>query len=335
MRHGWHQLLRWSGYFLAGIVALLLGGWFLFVPQPSEPAYEFVTAWGGQGSGPGEFHDPTGIAIAGDEVFVADARNGRIQVFDLEGHFLRQFGSPGEGPGELGRPMNLDVHAGELYVPEYFNDRIQVFSLAGRHRRFIGQAGDGPGQFNAPGGVAVAADGTLYVADFYGHRVQKLTTDGEFIRQWGTTGRSGHAAGRFTYPTDVTLGRSEQRLFIADGYGYRIQAFSVDGTFLHKWGGPFALGISGPFNGWFRTLSSIATGPDGTLFATDFYNNRVQKFKPEGRFLTAFGESGSGSGQFNHPLGVAVANDGSVFVTDLLNHRIQKWQPPGPRRVSD
>ncbi len=68
-------------------------------------------------------------------MFVADSRNGRIQVFDLDANFKRQFGKPGDGPGELGRPMNLTIHRGELYVPEYFNDRIQVFELDGTQRR--------------------------------------------------------------------------------------------------------------------------------------------------------------------------------------------------------
>lgn len=52
---------------------------------------------------PGAFQDPTGIAVAGQEVFVADLRDGRIQVFYLSGNFLRSFGQPGEGQGELGR----------------------------------------------------------------------------------------------------------------------------------------------------------------------------------------------------------------------------------------
>ena len=99
------------------VLALLSGaGWLAFVPSAREPAYVFVDAWGGKGSGPGQFDDPTGIAVAHGEVLVSDARNGRIQVFDLEGNFKRQIGAPGQGPGGLGRPMNLSVADGEVYV---------------------------------------------------------------------------------------------------------------------------------------------------------------------------------------------------------------------------
>lgn len=318
-------VLKALGGTLTGVAVLAVAGWIAFVPSAKEPPYEFVKAWGGPGSGPGEFSDPTGIAVADDAVFVADSRNGRIQVFDLDGNFKRQFGTPGEGVGELGRPMNLRIQDGELYVPEYFNDRIQVFDLDGTPRRVIGSAGSGPGQFNAPGGVAIGRNGELLVADFYGHRVQKLRPDGAFIHQWGTTGKTSHAIGGFHYPTDVALDRSGNA-YVADGYGHRIQVFGLAGSFVRKWGGPFARGIYGPFNGWFTTVTSIAIDEHDNLFAADFYNHRVQKFTADGTFLTSFGGEGTGPGQFDHAIAVAVAEDGTVFVADFLNHRIQKWR---------
>lgn len=319
-------IIKWIGVPLPAILLLFIAGYFAFVPSDQEPGYEFVKAWGEKGQEAGQFDDPTGIAVTANEVFISDARNGRIQVFDFDGNFRRAFGQPGEAPGELGRPMNLAIHKQELYVPEYFNDRIQIFSLDGTPLRSIGAAGDSPGQFNGPGGVAVAANGDLLVADFYNQRVQHLRSDGSFIAQWGRTGKKGIRAGEFNYPTDVALG-SGGNFYVADGYNDRVQVFSMTGTFLRKWGGPFALNIKGPFNGWFATVSSIAISPDGNVFVTDFFNHRIQKFDARGRFLTAFGETGNGPGQFDRPLGVAVAADGTVFVADLGNNRIHIWRP--------
>lgn len=310
----------------ATFVCTLLVVWWAFIPSAKEPGYRFISAWGGKGAGPGQFHDPIGIAVSGDEVFVADSRNGRIQVFDTDGHFLRQFGAPGNGPGQLGRPMNLTVHGDELYVPEYLNDRIQIFALDGTARRMIGGLGDGPGRFHAPGGVAVAGNGDLFVADFYNHRIQQLKADGAFVRQWETTGKTGRWAGQFTYPTDVALA-GDGTLLVADGYGNRIQMFDATGTFMRKWGGPFAMGVYGPFNGWFMTVTSIALDRQGNVFATDFYNHRIQKFRPNGTFLTSFGGKGDGPGQFDHPIAVTTASDGTVFVVDFANNRIEKWRP--------
>jgi hypothetical protein len=222
--------------------------------------------------------------------------------------------------------MGLAVHNDEIYVAEYFNDRIQVFDLDGTSKRIIGEPGDGPGQFNVPGGVAVASGGDVFVADFYNQRVQHLRADGSFVKQWGSTGAVGIAAGQFNYPTDVVVGPNDT-LHVADGYNDRIQAFAGDGAFSHKWGGPFATNIFGPFNGWFATVTGLGIGPEGNVFAADFYNDRVQKFQPDRTFLTAFGESGDGPGQLGHPMDVALSADGSVFVTDFLNNRVEKWQP--------
>ncbi|TBR11785.1 MAG: 6-bladed beta-propeller [Rugosibacter sp.] len=309
------------------VLAILIAvGWLVFVPSAKEPPYTFVTAWGEKGNAPGQFNDPTGIAIANDEVFVSDSRNGRIQVFDLDGHFKRQFGAPGKGEGQLGRPMNLTIHKDELYVAEYFNDRIQVFSLDGQSRHLIGKSGSGPGEFNAPGGVTVAPNGDLLVPDFYNHRVQRLKADGTFVRQWGVTGEKGHTAGVFIYPTDVALDRNGM-LYVSDSYANRIQVFDIAGKPVNKWGGPFAIGIPGPFSGWFRVVTGIAVGTQGDIFAADFYNHRVQKFRGDGTFLTSFGGKGSGPGQFDHVIAIAVAGDGTIFAVDFANDRIEKWRP--------
>lgn len=301
--------------------------WILWIPSAQEPSYIFASVWGEQGFDPGQFRDPTGIAVTADEVFVSDARNSRIQVFDHEGRFKRQIAGNGIPGAELGRPMNLSIHDDELYAADYWNDRIQVYGLNGTHHRNIGSSGSEPGQFDSPGGVAVNAQHELYVADFYNQRVQHLSADGQFIEQWGVTREVGFGIGEFNYPTDVAIGIDGQ-LIIGDGYNDRIQLFNSSGNFIRKWGGPLAMNIFGPFPGWFATVTSVAVGPEGNVFVADFYNNRVQKFSSEGRFLTAFGSSGTGPGQFSYVMAVAVAPDGTVFATDLGNNRVLSFKPP-------
>jgi len=319
-------ILRGAGALAAIALLGAVAVWAIWIPSPREPPYELVAAWGGKGAGPGQFHDPAGIALTETEVFVSDSRNGRIQVFDHEGRFRRAFGRPGEAPGQLGRPMNVAIRGSALYVAEYFNDRIQIFDLDGTPRTTIGAPGSAPGRFDAPGGVAVAANGDLYVADFYNHRVQQLRADGRFVRQWGTTGESGIAAGTFGYPTDVALA-PDGTLFVADGYNDRVQVFDADGAFLRKWGGPLAMNIPGPFNGWFATVTSVTVDARGDVFVADFYNHRIQKFSAGGTFLTSFGAEGDAPGELRYPIATAVAGNGEVFVVDYGNHRIQRWRP--------
>ena len=261
-----------------------------------------------------------------NEMSVSDAGNNRIQVFDKKGQFLRLFGDEGTKLGQLARPMHLDISGNKLYVADYLNDRIQVFSLEGKVLTSIGTSGTGPGQFDAPAGVAVDNQSRIYVADFFNHRVQLLGPNGKFIRQYGKTGTKGVFAGLFNYPTDVVLLQGKT-LIVADAYNDRIQVFSEDGTFLRKWGGLLALNISGSAHGWFKVATVVAVGHKGNIFVADFYNHRIQKFTPEGKFLFSFGSKGSSSGQFDRPTDIAIDTDGNVYVVDFGNNRIQKFAP--------
>ncbi len=314
----------------AVLVAALLAGalaarraWF---PSPSGPGYAFAGAFGRSGGGAGELHQPIGIAIAAGEIFVSDAGNDRIQVFDLAGRFLRSFGGSGAGHGRLRRPMHLAVRAGELYVADYGNDRVQVFSLAGEPLRSLGAPGTGPGELDAPAGVAVDGAGNVYVADFYNQRVQVLSRDGRFVGQLGATRTKGICAGRFNYPTDVALLPGGE-LVVADAYNDRVQVFSAEGAFLRKWGGPLALDVPGSWPGWFRVATAVHAAPDGTVFVADFYNARIQRFTAEGELLAVLGHGGEGDDALDRPTDVAVDGAGRAYVVDFGHDRIARFAP--------
>jgi len=320
MVHG--RTLRRGALLGIALVAPLALGSCAWFPEKQEPAYERVDSWGGQGSAPGRFSDPNGIAVTSDRVYVADSRNHRIQVFTRDGEFVAQWSVPDEG-----RPMNLDTGHGQLYAADYWNDVIRVYSLdTGELIRSVGGAGTGPGQFRNPGGVAVGPTGHIFVADFFNQRVQELTATGEFVRQWGTTGEKGYIfAGGFNYPIDVAVA-ADGTLFVADGYNDRVQVFGPDGDFVRKWGGPFGINIRGDHFGWFRVPTGIAVGPEGrTVFVADQENNRVQKFTRGGEFLTAFGTSHEGPGYTESA--VAVAPDGTLYSVNLIDNEVEVWRP--------
>jgi len=308
-------------FILTGLASTVYLVW---IPAPQEPPYSLVKSWGEKGTEPGQFNEPTGIAVTNDEIFVSDSRNKRVQVFDFDGNFKRILGNGDLSEGQLTRPMNLTITNNVLYVADYFNDQINVYALNGTYKRSIGESGSNDGQFSAPGGVAVADNGDVFVADFYNQRAQQLRADGQFVRQWGVTGQIGVFDGKMNYPTDVAIGK-DNTLYIADGYNDRILAYNINGELIHKWGGPLAMNIFGPFNGWFATVTGVAVGPQGNVFVADFYNDRVQKFTPDGKFLNKFGIKSTGT--THTAIAVAIASDGTVFVADYANHQVQKWKP--------
>jgi len=310
------KFARYTCYSLLALIAITFvlawtGG---AINWNQEPPYKLVQSWGEKGSEPGQFNDPTGIAVSDSEVFVSDARNSRIQVFDKQGKFKRAFGQK-----QLGRPMNLHIAKGKLYVPDYFKDAVQVFTLAGDFIAAV-KAQDG---FNSPGGVAVRADGSLLVADTYASRIVHVTAGGRVLRIWGQNGET-----HFSYPTDV-ITSPEGGFYVADGYNDRVQKFDASGALQYKWGGPFGLNIFGPFKGWFTTVTSLAMAPDGSLFTADFYNDRIQKFTPDGRFITAFGTPSQGPGHTE--IAVAVDSSGNIYSASFADNRIEKWFPQAVR----
>ena len=65
-----------------------------------------------------------------------------------------------------------------------------------------GGQGTGDGEFDSAGGVAVASDGSVYVSDWFNHRIHKLTSEGVFVSKWGTEGTGD---GQFIQPATVAV----------------------------------------------------------------------------------------------------------------------------------
>jgi DNA-binding beta-propeller fold protein YncE len=91
--------------------------------------------------------------------------------------------------------------------------------LSWQSRRLIGKPGSGPGEFSAPGGVAVASNGDVLVADFYNHRIQKFSADGTFLARFGTQGAG---QGQFDHAIAVAVA-GDGTVFAVDFGNSRIQ----------------------------------------------------------------------------------------------------------------
>ena len=110
------------------------------------------------GSENGQFKDPCDIVQAGAEFFVADYYNGRIQVFDLEGHFVRTFGMKDTASETVQRPLGLsfDPPSEFLYVTMHGGGCVSVFRPGGE---FVSSFGN----MDLPRGIAIDDDGFVYV----------------------------------------------------------------------------------------------------------------------------------------------------------------------------
>jgi uncharacterized protein (TIGR03663 family) len=189
----------------------------------------------------------------------------------------------------------------------------------------IGSAGTLPGQLTAPRGLAIAPDGTIYVADSRNHRIEHFALDGTLIKAWGTNANiaDGDApGGTFNEPWGIAVA-SDGTVFVTDTWNHRIEKFSADGTFIKMWG---YFGQDGSANALYGPRG-IAIDKNGRLFVTDTGNKRVVVYDTDGNYITEFGSLGTELGQLDEPVGITVTTDGKVYVVDTWNQRVQIFAP--------
>ncbi|HEX5801790.1 MAG TPA: 6-bladed beta-propeller [Azospira sp.] len=133
-----------------------------------------VGSFGERGDGKGEYNFPTFLALAGDELYVSDTMNARIQVVGAEhGEFRRSIGTRGTYVGNLVRPKGISLDGeGNLYIVESYHDHLLVFNRQGEFLMPIGGgAGQDVGQYYLPSGVWIDAQNRIFLADTFNGRV--------------------------------------------------------------------------------------------------------------------------------------------------------------------
>ena len=161
----------------------------------------WLKSWGEPGAGPGQFNTPHSIATddAG-HVYVADRGNGRIQVFDGDGKYLREIhidvpydhtihpwmgnmpSRQGPAPANKtmtnGAPWAICITPGPkqvMYAADGYPGRIYKLTLDGKVLGVLGKTGHGAGEFGWIHELACPSENVLYAAELLNWRVQKLT----------------------------------------------------------------------------------------------------------------------------------------------------------------
>lgn len=193
-----------------------------------------------------------------------------------------------------------------------------------------GVRGQADGQFADARNLALAADGSVWIADSANLRIQKLDKDGKHVL---TVGGEGNADGQFANgPGGGVWGIAvapSGDVYVADTWNHRVQRFDAEGRFKAKFGSQALVQNAADAQGQFFGPRGIAIAPDGSLLISDAGNHRVQRFDPDGRLLAVYGGRGAGDGLFSEPVGVATDRAGNIYVADTWNRRIQKLDKDG------
>ena len=182
-----------------------------------------------QPTGAGALIKPINITIDEDGTrYVTDTQREQIVVFSSDDKFVRAIGKTGQF-----RPVDVAISGDRLYITDIMHHQVHVLDKGTDETLFtFGDAGSEPGQLYHPTNLAVAGDGSIYVADTSNYRVQQFDADGQLIRSIGSIG-TGH--GNFARPKGVALDRDDN-IYVVDAAFQNIQILGPDGGPLMAFG---------------------------------------------------------------------------------------------------
>ncbi len=307
-------------------------------------------------------HEPKGVAVSSaGVVYVSD----KDRIFRVSGSgAIEPFaggkrGADGYGDGgpasaaEFAGPRGLAVANGSLFVADYYHSTIRRIAADGTITTVAGNGefgfdGDGgpatKAKLASPGGVAVANDGTIYIADTRNNRIRKVsngiisTVAGNGAVGFG--GDGGPATDAMLFEPEAVAVTATGVVYIADTNNHRIRSVDTSNTITTLAGngdGSFSGEGEPAKDAGLRAPAGLAASADGALYLADSGNNRIRKIA--GGLITtvagsgASGYSGDGdqgrSAALNSPYGVGVAPDGTVVFTDMGNNQVRSIAPNG------
>jgi len=238
------------------------------------PDGAFVDVWGEAGKGAGQFafRGVDGSVIgdidfdADGNTYVFDSFNYRVQKFSPDRTFLMEITGDGTVDGTFAEVGGCVDRAGKRLLVADLNNHLTVFDLEGTLLWRSGEQGVEDGQFFWPFGVAVLADGSLYVSEIKGKRIQHFDSEGGFLSRIAGTGDEPGGVHDVYYMAVDAQGN----LFVSDPIHRRIQIFGPEGSFI-------GLIDNVPGYGQFGAPTGIAVDEQGALYVGDGFEQCVLK----------------------------------------------------------
>jgi len=136
-------------------------------------------------------------------------------------------------------------------------------------------------------------------------------------------GTGENSTAQFNKPRDLSVA-PDGTIYVADSGNHRIQHLSSTGQVLQTWGTFGDISKGEAPGGTFNEPWAVVAGLDGSVFVTDTWNHRIQKFTADGQFIKMWGYFGQAEkpDAFWGPRGLAVDSKGNIYVTDTGNKRV-------------
>ena len=292
------------------------------------------------------FSGPAGIALLGDDLYVADTENHTIRKITPAGGvstFAGLAGTSGstDSPPRFNRPRGIAALGTDLYVTDTGNHTLRKITSAGVVSTVAGLAGtsgstDSPPRFNGPQGIS-ALGSALYVTDTGNHTVRKVTLSGVVTTVAGSAGTPGSADGtgpsaRFNAPAGIAV-TGTSALYVADTGNHSIRRIAISSGATDTYAG--VSGVAGFADG--QGNAARFSSPDGigavgtVLYVADPGNHAVRRISAS-RTVTTFAgtpeaattrDGDASSALLNSPAGIA-GNTDTIYFTDVRENLVRK-----------
>ncbi|MCK6477493.1 MAG: 6-bladed beta-propeller, partial [Phycisphaerales bacterium] len=205
------------------------------------------------------------------------------------------------------KPYGVDCRGGKIYVCDIRSACVTVFDIAKKQTRLVGVSG--VNRLAHPVDVAVADDGMIYVADNEQGSVLVFDASERYLRPIGKSKAK---------PVSVAV--HGEKLYVCDMAAQVVEVFNrKDGTPIGT------IGSVGDGDGQFRLPLCVDVDKAGNIYVVDMMRCRIQKFSPEGQYISGLGQMGDYAGAFVRPKHMAVDSDGILYVVDAAFQNVQMF----------
>ena len=256
-----------------------------------------------EGSSPGVFGIPTGIAINPEDnsIYICDGGYDRVQVYNKSFEFVFQFS------GKMNGPAGICIKQNKVYVTQFDSHCLNVYSTEGKYLKSVGVKGKKKLMFRSPKGLDISTDrDRIYIADFDNDRVQCLNLNLNFDSFINVVGA-----------LDVKLTSNEiVVLFLCNPC---VSLYTYSHQLIRKM---IPIGQYNPV--LIRVPFFFIIDEAANILITDIRSNCVSVFSFGGELIHRFGREGVERGEFKRPRGIAIDSQGRIIVSSLgPNHCIQ------------
>jgi hypothetical protein len=207
----------------------------------------------------------------------------------------------------INKPYGVDMYDGKIYVCDTRNAGVIILDLANQETRLMGATGQA--RTRSPTDIAIAPDGMTYVTDAVRRIIFVFDGQERYVTAFGREGMR---------PTGIDVHGDE--LFVCDFESQTVQVLDRrTGELLRSIGEP------GDADGQFVRPLGVAVGEDGIVHVSDVIQCEVQKFTPDGTFVSKYGEVGDAIGTFARPKLTAVDREGITYVVDAAFANVQMF----------